>query len=164
MARGRAPRITALKLRIEVDGESHLLDSAAIAAASIEEVRPGVFSILLGARSFMVNVAVRADEFEVVSSDGLPRIISVADTRDLRGAADAASSKGPATIRAQMPGKIVKLLVQTGAQVEAGQGLIVVEAMKMQNEVKAPKSGIVMKIQAAEGATVGAGETLMVVE
>jgi len=63
-----------------------------------------------------------------------------------------------------MPGKIIKLLVDVGASVEAGQGLIVVEAMKMQNEVKAPKTGVVTKILTAAGATVAAGETLIVVE
>jgi biotin carboxyl carrier protein len=153
-----------MKLRIEVDGESHLLDSGALAGASVEEVMPGVFSILLGMRSFTVNVAARGGEFEVAGNDGIARLISVADARDKRGSADAAASKGPATIRAQMPGKIIKVLVAVGAAVEAGQGLLVVEAMKMQNEVKAPKAGVVAKIQATEGATVSAGETLLVLE
>jgi biotin carboxyl carrier protein len=153
-----------LTLRVEVDGESHLLDDAALASASVEEVMPGVFSVLIGTRSFTVNVASQGDSFEVVNSDGLPRLIAVADARDKRGSADAASSKGPAIIRAQMPGKIIKVLVEPGAPVEAGQGLIVVEAMKMQNEVKAPKAGVVKKIPAAEGATVAAGDTLLVLE
>jgi biotin carboxyl carrier protein len=164
MARTGKTRAAALKLRIEVDGESHLLDSATLTGASVEEVMPGVFSVLIGTRSFTVNVAARGDDFEVVGSDALSRLISVADARDRRGATDAASLKGPAIIRAQMPGKIIKVLVAVGAPVEAGQGLIVVEAMKMQNEVKAPKAGVVAKIQAGEGATVAAGETLLVLE
>jgi biotin carboxyl carrier protein len=153
-----------MKLRIEVDGESQILDDADFGAASIEEVMPGVFSILLGTRSFTVNIAARGKELEVVSSDGLPRLISVADARDWRGQADATAVKGRAIVRAQMPGKIIKVLVDVGASVEAGQGLIVAEAMKMQNEVKAPKSGVVVKIQATEGATVAAGETLLVLD
>jgi len=153
-----------LKFRIEIDGESRVLDNAAMDSASIEEVRPGVFSILLGTHSFTVHVAARGDNFEVVSSDGLPRSVAVADARDRRGSADTLSAKGPSIIRAQMPGKIVKVLVNVGAQVEAGQGLIVAEAMKMQNEVKATKSGVVVKIVVAAGATVSAGETLMVLE
>ena len=157
-------RLTALKLRIEIDGESHELDSAAMAAASIEEVMPGVFSILLGTHSFIVHVAARGEDFETQSSDGLPRVVSVADARDRRGSADASSAKGPAIIRAQMPGKIIKVLVEAGAKVEAGQALLVAEAMKMQNEVKATKSGVVVKILAAAGATVSAGDTLMVLE
>jgi biotin carboxyl carrier protein len=67
-------------------------------------------------------------------------------------------------LRALMPGKVIKLLVQAGAAVEPGQGLIVVEAMKMQNEMKSPKKGIVSRIHAVEGATVVAGEALIVVE
>ena len=132
--------------------------------ASIEEIRPGVLSILLGARSFTVNIVAYPDSYEVVSSDGLSHFISVSDTRDRLGPAEAGSSKGPASVRAQMPGKIVTLLVEVGAQVEAGQGLIVVEAMKMQNEVKSPKTGVVLKILVGPGATVAAGETLLVVE
>lgn len=161
-----------MKLQIDIDGETHVLElrgadylfDNAAGSASIEKVRPGVFSILLGTKSFTANIAPQGDAFEVVNSDGVLRLISVSDTRDRRANADSAASKGPAVIRAQMPGKIIKLLVEAGAAVEAGQGLIVVEAMKMQNEVKTPKAGVIAKIHAAEGATVAAGEALIVVE
>ncbi len=161
-----------MKLRVEMDGKSHLLElrgseysfDDSRGSASIEQVKPGVFSVLLGTKSFRVNVAAQGEKFEVVSNDGAPRILSIADTRDRLGPSDAGASKGPAVIRAQMPGKIIKLLVALGASVEAGQGLIVVEAMKMQNEVKAPKSGVVKKILTAADATVAAGETLIVLE
>ena len=63
-----------------------------------------------------------------------------------------------------MPGKVVRVLVAAGAKVEAGAGIIVVEAMKMQNEMKAPKSGCVTRIHVKEGATVTAGELLAVVD
>jgi biotin carboxyl carrier protein len=63
-----------------------------------------------------------------------------------------------------MPGKIVRVLVQAGDKVEAGAGIIVVEAMKMQNEMKAPKAGAVVSINADEGATVNAGDVLAVIE
>ena len=63
-----------------------------------------------------------------------------------------------------MPGKIVRVLVSEGDAVEAGQGVIVVEAMKMQNEVRSPKAGVVVKVAVAEGATVFAGEVLAIVE
>jgi biotin carboxyl carrier protein len=161
-----------LKLRVDLEGETHVLElrgsefvfDDTAGSASIEQVKPGVFSVLLGTKSFRVTVAEQVDGFEVVSSDGVPRLLSLADTRDRVGPGDAGASKGPAVIRAQMPGKIIKLLVEIGAVVQAGQGLIVVEAMKMQNEVKAPKSGVVMKILTNAGATVAAGETLIVVE
>jgi biotin carboxyl carrier protein len=59
---------------------------------------------------------------------------------------------------------VVRVLVAPGAEVEAGQGVIVVEAMKMQNEIKSPKKGKVSKVVAVEGATVNAGEALAIVE
>jgi len=67
---------------------------------------------------------------------------------------------GVATIMAPMPGKVVRVLVAPGAAVEADQGIVVVEAMKMQNELKAPRAGRVISVAAKEGATVAAGETL----
>ena len=67
-------------------------------------------------------------------------------------------------VRALMPGKVVKLLVSVGDEVEAGAGVVVVEAMKMQNEMRAPKSGRVKRIHKAEGSTVGPGEALLEIE
>ena len=72
--------------------------------------------------------------------------------------------EGVAEIRAPMPGKIVKLLVGEGAEVRANQGLLVVEAMKMQNEVKSPKGGTVRKLAVKEGDAVGSGDLLATVE
>jgi biotin carboxyl carrier protein len=59
-----------------------------------------------------------------------------------------------------MPGKVIRLLVSAGDQVEAGQGLVVVEAMKMQNEIRSPKKGKVERVVATEGQNVNAGEVL----
>jgi biotin carboxyl carrier protein len=63
-----------------------------------------------------------------------------------------------------MPGKIVRVLVEVGAQVEAGAGVVVVEAMKMQNEMKSPKAGVIISINAEAGATVNAGDVLAVID
>jgi pyruvate carboxylase subunit B len=62
-----------------------------------------------------------------------------------------------------MPGKVVRVLVQAGEKVEAGQGLLVVEAMKMQNEIRSPKGGIVERLHVKEGQPVNAGEVLCIV-
>ena len=85
------------------------------------------------------------------------------DPRSLRSRA-ADDGKGPRKLLAPMPGKIVRVLVAESAEVEAGQGIVVVEAMKMQNEIKSPKKGVVRKLVAAEGAAVNAGDVLAVVE
>jgi biotin carboxyl carrier protein len=63
-----------------------------------------------------------------------------------------------------MPGKVVRFLVTENSTVEAGQGVVVVEAMKMQNEIKSPKKGRVVKLAVAEGAAVNAGDVLAIVE
>lgn len=87
------------------------------------------------------------------------------DPRSLRGRKGAgAEDKGPKKIFAPMPGKVVRMLVDQGQPVEAGQSILVVEAMKMQNEIKSPKKGTLQKIVAIEGANVNAGDVLAIVE
>jgi len=91
--------------------------------------------------------------------------IEIHDPRSLRARRGSAQDeKGPRKIVAPMPGRVVRLLVGENAEVEAGQGIVVVEAMKMQNEIKSPKKGIVKKITAAAGAAVNAGDVLAIVE
>jgi biotin carboxyl carrier protein len=87
------------------------------------------------------------------------------DPKRLRGSADAAGlGDGAARIVAPMPGKIVRVLVEVGAQLEAGAGVVVVEAMKMQNEMKSPKAGTVSAVNVEVGATVNGGDVLAVIE
>lgn len=91
--------------------------------------------------------------------------VTLTDPKRLRAAAAAGgNSDGAARIVAPMPGKVVRVLVEPGAQVEAGAGVIVVEAMKMQNEMKAPKAGVVAALNVAVGATVNGGDVLAVIE
>ena len=84
--------------------------------------------------------------------------------RARRGGSAAAHGTGPQRLMAPMPGKIVRVLVALGDVVEAGQGLVVVEAMKMENELRAAKAGRVASIAVAEGQSVDAGAVLAVVE
>jgi biotin carboxyl carrier protein len=89
----------------------------------------------------------------------------VQDPRSLRSRkASGLSAEGAKKLVAPMPGKVVRVVAPEKSEVEAGQGVIVVEAMKMQNELKSPKKGIVQKILAAEGANVNAGEVLAIIE
>jgi biotin carboxyl carrier protein len=89
----------------------------------------------------------------------------VRDPRSLRARREAAAgAQGVRKLVAPMPGRVVRVLVEEMSEVEAGQGIVVVEAMKMQNELKSPKKGLVKRILAAEGATVNAGEVLAIVE
>ncbi|HLX75258.1 MAG TPA: biotin/lipoyl-containing protein [Terriglobales bacterium] len=89
----------------------------------------------------------------------------VRDPRSLRSRRQrAGAGDGIRKLLAPMPGKVVRLLVEEKAAVQAGQGVLVIEAMKMQNELKSPKNGVVRKILAAPGAAVNAGDVLAIVE
>jgi len=89
---------------------------------------------------------------------------AVYDPRSLRSTSATASESGPKPLKAPMPGRIVRVLVEPGEKVTAGQGCVVMEAMKMQNELKAPRAGVVAKLAAKVGETVAAGAVLLVVE
>ena len=91
--------------------------------------------------------------------------IRIIDPKRLRNAkGDDASASGKAEVKTAMPGKVVRILVSEGNSVQKGDGVIVVEAMKMQNEMKSPKDGTVTQIKTSEGATVSAGDVLVVIE
>ena len=76
----------------------------------------------------------------------------------------ATDDHGPQKLVALMPGKVIRLLIKENIEVEAGQGVLVVEAMKMQNEIKSPKKGRIAKMMAAEGDRVNAGDVLAIVD
>ena len=99
-----------------------------------------------------------------VSVNGVVMPVEVIDPREFRGRSRSGQTEGRQQIVAMMPGRVVNILVEVGTEVEAGQGLIVVEAMKMQNEMKSPKSGKVTEVRAKAGAAVAAGEVLMMIE
>ena len=91
--------------------------------------------------------------------------VELADPKRLRGStADAEHAGGAAEIKTAMPGKVVRILVAAGDEVLKGDGVLVVEAMKMQNEMKSPKDGVVKEIRTTEGSTVNAGDVLAVIE
>ena len=124
----------------------------------------GVLSVLLGGKSFEVKQEIVGTETNVIV--GHERFTaSVRDPRSFRSRQRAgANEQGVMKIKAPMPGKVVRVLAGVGTPVEAGQSVLVIEAMKMQNELKAPKTGAVKKINVAEGAAVEAGQTLAEVE
>ncbi|HZR55401.1 MAG TPA: biotin/lipoyl-containing protein [Terriglobales bacterium] len=89
----------------------------------------------------------------------------VRDPRSLRSRNKAAGNdSGPKKLAAAMAGRVVRMLVAEKEEVDAGQGIVVVEAMKMQNEIKSPKKGVVQKILVSQGSTVNAGDILAIVE
>ena len=127
--------------------------------ADVETPEPGVYSIIMNGRTYDARI-----EGNAVIIDGFRFLIDVRDPRRFARAPGAAGRTGVEAIAAPMPGKVVRVLVAPGDRGEAGQGLVVVEAMKMQNEMKASHAGRVVTVPAKEGATVAAGEILITIE
>jgi biotin carboxyl carrier protein len=130
--------------------------------ADAVRISPGLFSILLNRRSFVVTVEKDGDALLARTAEREFHV-EIFDPRSWqRGRAGRIELEGRQEITAPMPGKIVRVLAAPGQKVESGQGLLVIEAMKMQNEIRSPKSGTVERL-AREGQTVNAGEVLAIV-
>ncbi len=160
---------------ISIDGRSYRLDLKQVdgrwtcqldgRAIEVDAVlaRPDVLSLRIGNKAYEVKCERVPNEVHIwVGSRRFAP--EVRDPRSLRSRSHAVDDHGPKKLTAPMPGKIVRILLAQGAEVEAGAGVLVVEAMKMQNEVKSPKKGRIQKILVAEGAAVNAGDVLAIVE
>jgi biotin carboxyl carrier protein len=127
--------------------------------ASVETPEPGVYSILLDGRSYDAYVEEAAGT-TIVVIDGFRFEIRVEDPRRWKPKREGAWSDDVVTVTAPMPGKVVRVLAAPGDQLDPGQGIVVVEAMKMQNELKAPRAGRVLSLAVKVGDAVSAGELL----
>lgn len=147
------------KVRADVDGRKYELETS--------EPEPGIFLFKHEGRIYEASVtpAVAAGGETHVRIGTHEFNLRLIDPKRLRGSgAETDHADGPAEIKTAMPGKVVRVLISVGDEVEKGDGVIVVEAMKMQNELKAPKSGVVKEVRAQEGATVTAGDILATIE
>jgi biotin carboxyl carrier protein len=141
------------KVFAKVDGREYELEAA--------EVEPGVYLLKHENRVYQIYVAPNG----FVNLGNHQFEIKISDPKRLRGAGAAGGAAGGAAeIKTAMPGKVVRVIAEQGAEIKQGDGVLVVEAMKMQNEMKAPKDGIVKEIRVAEGATVNAGDVLAIIE
>jgi len=139
--------------RIALDGQ--LLDADAV------EIAPNTFSVLLRGQSHEIRVTPLPNGTLTLQTGPEEFTAEVIDPRAWSGRRHSAvEAEGRQQIVAPMPGKVIRLLVKAGDTVEAGQGLLVMEAMKMQNEIRSPKSGVVERLLAEEGQAVNAGEIL----
>jgi biotin carboxyl carrier protein len=176
-----AQRKVTLKLEFEIDGQlletefsftdgtARLTHDSETYQASISQPEPGLFVVIFNDRVYRCALdKLPSGQTEVTVSNNLRQhriSVSVRDKKRLRGSASAAAgASGRVTITAPMPGKIVRVLISHGDEVAAHQGILIVEAMKMQNEVQAPRAGKVAELRATEGQTVNAGETLVIIE
>jgi biotin carboxyl carrier protein len=141
--------------QIRIDGQTVEADACLL--------RPGVLSLLIAGQAH--RVVLDKDMDEPALHLGERRVAWQADDpRSLRRRRRHGGAEGPVTLKASMPGRVVRVLVERGAQVAAHQGIVVIEAMKMQNELKSPKDGRVADVRVAPGDTVGAGQVMAVIE
>ena len=162
-----------MKLIAELNSEKHQLEikrDGEKVFASVDdrhyeleasEVEPDVYLFKFNHQIYQIYV----------SPNGIANVgnrqfeIGISDPKRLRGSSKAGEQAGGAAeVKTAMPGKVVRILVEQGMEVKQGDGIMVVEAMKMQNEMKAPKDGVVKEIRALTGATVNAGDILAVIE
>ncbi len=162
-----------MKLNAEIAGDTHSVeirrDGINVYARvddreyeiEASEVEPNVFLLKLGGHIREVYVAPNG----IVNIGNHQLEVRLIDPKRLRGSgSNDESADGVAEIKTQMPGKLVRVLAAVGEAVSHGQGIVVVEAMKMQNEMKSPKDGVVKEIRFEEGANVNAGSVLAVIE
>ena len=168
-----------MKLQAEIGEKLHQIEltrndesvSAIIDGLSydveISEPEPHVYLIKKDGKIFEAYVSPTdgPDQPKKVTINGHEIEIWIFDPKRLRGFAGVGEyDDGLAEIKTAMPGKVVRILLETGAAVEKGDGVLVVEAMKMQNELKSSKAGTVKEIKVAEGDTVSAGDVLALIE
>jgi biotin carboxyl carrier protein len=141
------------KVFARVDGREYELEAS--------QVEPNVYLLKHDNQIYQAYVAPNG----IVNVGNHQLEINLTDPKRLRGSnAAGANAEGISEIKTAMPGKLVRILTEVGAEIKQGEGVLVVEAMKMQNEMKAPKDGIIKEIRFAEGATVNAGDVLAIIE
>jgi len=146
------------------DGQWHCsVDNSGVQVDAIF-VRPNELSLIIDGASYAARRE-KAPQGTYLWIGSLRYTAEVSDPRSLQSRRSASrEAEGTKRVLAPMPGRVVRVLVREHDAVQAGQGVVVVEAMKMQNELKSPKQGTVQKILVAEGASVNAGDVLLVVE
>lgn len=146
--------------RVSVDGNEFLVDGKKTGRTN--------YSLIIDHRSFEVDVdlAETSDTEYRVLVDGRSYHIHLIDERHMRlgGSQSGIQLQGKQNVAVPMAGKVVAVLVNEGDQIEKGQGLVIVEAMKMENEIRSPVNAEVKEVRVHPGQAVEAGETLVVME
>ena len=164
-----------MKYEAKIDGRQvaiTLEERDGIVAATVDDraydvrvVQPesGVYVIFFGDDVYEARVSAGDRDKLQVKLRGRMFDVNIIDRKHRRPATEH-TAEGRQNLTSPMPGKVVRVLLTAGNEVEAGQGVVVVEAMKMQNEIKSPKTGRVVEVRVNEGETVSANQVLAVVE
>ena len=139
---------------VEIDGESRMVNA--------DKLEGDFYSILIGNVSYEVSVEVSGDGYIIRHGASEQQVRFTDPGRQARETS--AAREGPQIVESVMPGKVVRVLVKVGDTVTQGQGLVVVEAMKMENEIESPKDGKVTEVKVEPGQAVESGGALVVVE
>jgi biotin carboxyl carrier protein len=166
-----------LKLELKIDGRikevefsstgpaAQLTYNGQLHEAQVSEPEPDLFIVIINGRVYRCELEKLANGETEVIVNGQRISVTARDRKHLSGRFGSSSGEsGRAILTAPMPGKVVRILLNQGDEVAAHQGVLIVEAMKMQNEVQSPKAGKVLEVRVSEGQTVNSGETLAVVE
>jgi biotin carboxyl carrier protein len=156
-ADGRTIRV---EVRRKAKGYAVTLDGATL-EVDLVETDEHFASLIVDGLSHEVGIEKCSDAYRVHLSDDTIAVALAEASRD--GARRPRRAHGPTRLTAPMPGRVVRVLTEEGREVDPGQGLVVIEAMKMENELKAPRKGRVHEIAVREGQTVEAGALLIVV-
>jgi acetyl/propionyl-CoA carboxylase alpha subunit len=142
---------------IDIDGRTHEVDFA-MAGDS-------VYSIIIDGKSYAMEINEKGDNFDILMDDGDAFDVEILDEmKRLMKMRHSAGLEGRQVVEAQMPGYIWKILVEKGQEVKAGEPLMILVAMKMENEIKAPKDGVVEELFIELDQTITTGDRLAVVE
>lgn len=150
-----------MRRKILVNGREVALEG--VEGATVREVEPGIYSVLWNGKSFEAHISPQPGGY-AVDIQAFRITTEVSDPRNSGVPLRPSQGAGRQNVTASMPGKVIRLLVSEGQEVEARQGLIVIEAMKMQNEIKSSKPGRVTHVRVHDGDTVNAGEVMITIE
>ncbi len=143
------------------------VDEKKITVEILEETmsRPSIHLLRVGGKVIRVEVERRGDRDPfLIEINGRPMVVRLEEETALLRGAEAATVEGPALVTSPMAGKIASVKAAIGATVEEGQALIVLEAMKMENEIAAPKKGTVKEIYVQQGSLAKPGDRLVLIE
>jgi len=167
------------RLAVKIDGRERIVEIGAddgavrvdgnVVNVDLREAEPGVWILRSGDEQTVAQVDGRNGKLTVeVRRPGRDAMVIAAEVSEARratvvAAARSAAGAVPVTVRSPIPGRLIKLLVKAGDAVAAGQTVVVLEAMKMENELAAPRAGRIAEIRCAEGTAVEAGQDLVIV-